>query len=308
MRWYQKSITDVLEELGVKPESGLSASEVESRQAEFGANEIAFEKTPKWKKFLQQFNDPMVIILLVTAAITGAMSAFGAHMLPDTVVILGVVILNAILGYIQEEKADAAIEALKGMMVAKCLVIRDGEQIQVESTRLVPGDIVVLETGNKIPADVRFLSLSNLHVDEASLTGESDAVLKSTAVIPEDDVVPGDRLNIGFSGTNVVQGTAKAVVIKTGDKTEFGKIATMVAASEGNKTPLQKKMAEFIHTLIMAILLVGGVGFAYSIYLGFTLAYSFLGAVSLVVAAIPEMLPALLTAILALAGTMMARN
>jgi len=308
MSWYRKSIQEVLEELGVDQDSGLSASEVQSRRARYGVNEIAFEKTPKWKKFLLQFNDPMVIILLVTAAITGTMSAFGAHMLPDTLVILGVVILNAILGYIQEQKADAAIEALKGMMVAKCLVIRDGEQIQIESTQLVPGDIITLETGDKIPADVRFLTVSNLHVDEASLTGESDAVLKNTLVIAEDDVVPGDRLNLGFSGTNVVQGTARAVVIEIGGKTEFGKIATMVASAEGNKTPLQKKMGEFIHTLIKAILIVGSAGFAYSIYLSFTPAYSFLGAVSLVVAAIPEMLPALLTAILALAGTIMARN
>ncbi len=308
MNWYQFSIQEALEKLRVDQSSGLSTGEVQSRQAQYGPNEIAFEKTPKWVKFLQQFNDPMIIILLVTAVITGTMSAFGAHMLPDTLVILGVVILNAILGYIQGEKADAAIEALKCMMVAKCLVTRNGEQIQVQSTQLVPGDIIALGTGDKIQADVRFLSANNLHVDEASLTGESDAVHKNTDVITENDVVPGDQFNLGFSGTNVVQGTAKAVVIETGSNTEFGKIATMVADAEGNQTPLQKKMGEFIHTLIKAIILVGTIGFGYSLYLGFAPSYSFLGAVSLVVAAIPEMLPALLTAILALAGTIMARN
>ena len=308
MNWYKESASDALNYLKVTPEMGLSTDEVKNRQMESGSNEIAFEKTPKWKKFLAQFNDLMVIILLGTAFITGTMSAFGAHMLPDTLVILGVVILNAILGYIQEEKADAAIEALKSMMVAKCLVIRNGEQLQVESTELVPGDVIVLETGDKIPADVRFFSISNLHVDEASLTGESDAVLKNTDIVSGDDVVPGDQLNLGFSGTNVVQGTAKAVVVEIGGNTEFGKIATMVATTKGNKTPLQKKMGEFIHTLIKAVLIIGAASFAYSVYLGFSSSYSFLGAVSLVVAAIPEMLPALLTAILALAGTIMAKN
>ena len=308
LKWYQKSKTEALTELNTSSEIGLSSDEVLSRQATFGKNEITFKKTPKWLKFLLQFNDPMVIILLVAAAVTGTMSAFGAHMLPDTIVILGVVFLNAVLGYIQEEKADAAISALKNMMISKCLVIRNGQKEQIESLELVPGDIITLETGDKIPADVRFLSTSNLHVDEASLTGESNAVSKHTEAISADDLVPGDCRNLGFSGTNVVQGTAKSVVIETAGNTEFGKIATMVASAEGNKTPLQKKMGEFIHTLIKAILAVGSVCFIYSLYLGFDTGYSFLGAVSLVVAAIPEMLPALLTAILALAGTIMAKN
>ncbi|MBF0264398.1 MAG: HAD-IC family P-type ATPase [Gammaproteobacteria bacterium] len=307
-KWYQIGTEEVLKELNTSPDTGLSNNEVKARQDRHGKNEIVFKKTPKWIKFLLQFNDPMVIILLFAAAVTGTMSAFGAHMLPDTLVILAVVFLNAVLGYIQEEKADAAINALKNMMVAKCLVIRDGQQVQIESTDLVPGDIIRLETGDKIPADIRLLSTSNLHVDEASLTGESNAVSKHTNAIDGEDLVPGDCLNLGFSGTNVVQGTAKAVVIETARNTEFGKIATMVAAAEGNKTPLQKKMGEFIHTLIKAILIIGSVCFAYSLYLGFDSGYSFLGAVSLVVAAIPEMLPALLTAILALAGTIMAKN
>jgi calcium-translocating P-type ATPase len=308
MTFYNSSIEEVLKEVNVNIENGLSDSDVTERQESYGTNEIKFEKVPKWKKFLKQFEDLMVIILLFAAFVTGIMTFLGSHMFADTVVILGVVILNAILGYIQEEKADAAIEALKDMMLSKCLVLRNGELIQIYSTELVPGDIINLETGDKIPADVRFIQTSNLHVDESSLTGESNAVLKNTNVIDSEDIVPGDQLNIGFSGTNVVQGIGKAIVVEIGVNTEFGKIASMVANTKGNKTPLQKKMAEFIKTLIKAILLIGVVSFGYGVYLGFEASYSFLGAVSLVVAAIPEMLPALLTAILALAGTIMAKN
>lgn len=288
--------------------SGLDASQARERLAHFGPNEIAFRKVPAWKRFLLQFNDPMVIILLVTAVITAALTALGSHMLPDTIVIFSVVLLNAVLGFVQEGKAEGALDALRNMMVQECLVVRDGERQRLAAIELVPGDIVVLEAGDKVPADVRFLEVSNLHADESSLTGESVPVEKTTDALANEALVPGDQRNIGFSGTYISQGGAQALVFATGSATAFGQIADMVKAAESTATPLQQKMQEFVRSLIVAILAVGAFNFFYGLYLGYAMSYSFLGAVSLVVAAIPEMLPALVTSILALSGVVMARR
>ncbi len=304
--WYRLDVDETLAALQTSREQGLTPSEAVARQGRYGWNEITFKKTPAWIRFLRQFNDAMVIILLVTAAITGLLTALGSHMLPDTLVILGVVVLNAILGFIQEGKAEGALEALRSMMVPECMVVRGGDLLRIPSRELVPGDIVVLEGGDKIPADVRFIDTRNVHVDESSLTGESVPVEKTTALVQGEHLVPGDQKNIGFSGTYLTQGTARGLVVETGSHTAFGQIATMVSAADAGKTPLQRKMSEFVGTLIKAILTVGAFNFAYGLYLGYELGYSFLGAVSLVVAAIPEMLPALVTSILAVAGTVMA--
>ncbi len=304
--WYRLSVNEVLSALNSSRENGLSQSEASERQARFGKNEIAFKKTPAWARFLRQLSDSMVIILLITAAITGILTALGSHMLPDTIVILSVVLLNAILGFVQEGKAEGALFALRGMMVPECMVVRDSELIRIPSRDLVPGDIVVLEGGDKIPADIRFIDACNLHVDESSLTGESVPVLKTVKTVEGENLVPGDQRNMGFSGTYLTQGTAKGIVVETGVGTVFGKIADMVKTADSGQTPLQRKMSEFVHTLIKAILMVGAFNFAYGVYLGYDMGYSFLGAVSLVVAAIPEMLPALVTAILAVSGTVMA--
>ena len=306
MNWYQMSEAEVLAALGVDSDRGLNAQEVEKRQREFGRNEITFKKTPAWVRFLKQFNDPMVIILLITAATTGILTALGNHMLPDTIVIVSVVVLNAILGFVQEGKAEGALDALRSMMVPECMVLRNDQVLRIPSYNLVPGDIVVLEGGDKIPADIRFIDVNNAHVDESSLTGESVPVAKNLAVVAGENVVPGDQRNMGFSGTYLTQGTAKGVAVATGNSTVFGRIAAMVKAADAGTTPLQRKMKEFVHTLIKAILVVGTFNFLYWIYLGYAMSYSFLGAVSLVVAAIPEMLPALVTAILAISSTIMA--
>ncbi|MBT8128162.1 MAG: HAD-IC family P-type ATPase [Gammaproteobacteria bacterium] len=303
--WYGLTAEATIDKLQTSL-SGLSADDVQTRLQQFGPNEIAFVKTPAWIRFLRQFNDPMVIILLITAGITGVLTALGNHMLPDTIVILAVVVLNAILGFVQEGKAEGALDALRSMMVPECVVIREDGLERIPSSELVPGDIVVLEGGDKIPADVRFIETSNLHVDESSLTGESIPTHKTTAVIAGENVVPGDQRNMGFSGTYLTQGTSKGVVVETGEHTVFGKIADMVKTADSGTTPLQRKMREFVHTLIKAILVVGAFNFLYGIYLGYDMGYSFLGAISLIVAAIPEMLPALVTAILAVSGTIMA--
>ncbi|MDX1695148.1 MAG: HAD-IC family P-type ATPase, partial [Ketobacteraceae bacterium] len=285
-----------------------SEAEATRRLAQYGFNEIAFQKTPAWRRFLRQFNEPMVIILLVTALITSILTALGNDMLPDTIVIVGVVLLNAILGFVQEGKAEGALDALRNMMVQQALVVRAGDQRRIPARELVPGDLVVLEPGDKIPADIRFHEVSNTHVDESSLTGESVPVQKQTAPLSAQNLVPGDQTNIGFSGTYVTQGTARAIVVATGANTVFGHIADLVKTTGSHLTPLQIKMKEFVDTLIIAILVIGAFNFAYGVYVGYDITYSFLGAVSLVVAAIPEMLPALVTSILALSGVVMARR
>jgi len=303
--WYRLTGEEVLVALDSSPH-GLCDKEASRRLGECGPNEIAFAKTPSWVRFLRQFHDPMVYVLLATALVTSVLTVYGEPMLPDTLVIMGVVLLNAVLGFFQEGKAEGALEALRALMVPECLVERDGIQRHLPSRELVPGDIVILEGGDKIPADIRFLQLHNLHVDESSLTGESVPVAKTCDVICQDNLVPGDQKNMGFSGTYVTRGTARAVVTSTGQNTLFGHIADLVQSADSKLSPLQTKLKTFVHVLIVAILIVGTANFAYGIYLGYAVPYSFLGAVSLVVAAIPEMLPALVTSILALSATLMA--
>lgn len=303
--WYAKSPKEVMDLLDTR-EAGLSDVVAEQRLAEYGPNEIEFRKTPAWLRLLRQFTDPMVIILLVTATITGVLSALGSHMLPDTIVILSVVLLNAILGFVQEGKAEGALDALRNMMVQEALVLRDNDQRRIAARELVPGDLVVLESGDRVPADLRFIETSDLHVDESSLTGESIPVVKTIDALQGENLVPGDQKNVGFSGTYITRGTARGIVVGTGANTVFGRIADLVKSADQGLTPLQRKMKEFVRSLIGAILVVGTFNFGLGIYLGYAISYSFLGAVSLVVAAIPEMLPALVTSILALSGTVMA--
>ncbi|MCJ7769322.1 MAG: HAD-IC family P-type ATPase, partial [Dehalococcoidales bacterium] len=226
----------------------------------------------------------------------------------DTGVILGVVILNAILGFFQEGKTEAALEALRKMIVPECTVIRDGVQAVLAPRELVPGDVVILESGNKVPADLRLFDLKNLHADEAVLTGESVPVAKYEDAIPRSNLSPGDQRCIAFGGTFITRGSAKGVVIATGENTEFGIIATLVKETKQVVTPLQKKIATFTKTLMIGILALGGLNFILGYIFGFTPVYSFLASVSLVVAAIPEMLPMLVTAILALSAAAMVKR
>jgi magnesium-transporting ATPase (P-type) len=303
--WYNLTGPEIIIALKSN-EKGIDKTSAGARLAQYGLNAIEFKKTPAWVRFLYQLNDPMVIILIVTALVTGTLTALGSPMLPDTIVIVGVILLNAVLGFVQEGKAEGALDALRNMMVQECLVLRDGSQQRIAARELVPGDIVIMEGGDKIPADVRFFEVNNIHVDESSLTGESVPVKKVIDSIPESDLVPGDQKNMGFSGTFLTQGTARGIVVETGANTVFGRIADMVKTADSGLTPLQEKMQEFVRTLIIAILVVGAFNFVYGIYLGYAITYSFLGAVSLVVASLPSMLPALITSILALSGVVMA--
>jgi calcium-translocating P-type ATPase len=305
--WYNRTSEETLAELQ-SDRKGLEHKEVLERQQQYGANEISVKRTPAWLRFLKQFRDPMSLILLATAVVTGVLTALGAHMLPDTIVITAVVVINAYVGFYLEGKAEGAVEALKSMMVPESLVIREGKHQRIPSRDIVPGDIVLLEGGDKIPADVRFLSVQNTQVDESSLTGESVPVNKTADTLKGDELVPGDQKNMGFSGTYLTLGTAIAVAVKTGDNTVFGEIAGMLKAAAVHLTPLQRKLGRFIKTLIVAILSIGAVNFVAGVFLGYKISYSLLGAISLIVAAIPEMLPALVTAVLAKSSSVMAKK
>ncbi len=238
--WYQLSSEQILANLESQP-GGLSEAVAATRLEQYGPNEIEFRKTPAWVRFMRQFNDPMVIILVITAVVTGVLTALGSHMLPDTIVIASVVVLNSVLGFVQEGKAEGALEALRSMMVHECLVLRERVQRRIPARELVPGDLVVLEGGDKIPADVRFIEVNNIHVDESSLTGESVAVQKKVDALAGTDLVPGDQNNMGFSGTYLTQGTARAVVVETGRNTVFGRIAAMVKSAEQGLRPCSAK-------------------------------------------------------------------
>ncbi|GAI44300.1 unnamed protein product, partial [marine sediment metagenome] len=226
----------------------------------------------------------------------------------DTAVILGCVILNVIIGFIQEGKGEAAIEALTKMMVLECTVLRDGEQKVIPARELVPGDVVLLEAGNKVPADLRLFHTKNVHADEAALTGESVPVTKNVDPIPRPNLSPGDQQCIAFSGTFITRGSAQGIVVGTGEQTEFGKIAALMKETRKIITPLMRKIADFTRFLIIAILALAAVNFILAIVFKYDLIYSFLASVALAVAAIPEMLPAIVAAILALAAVAMAKR
>jgi len=305
--WYQLSVEQTFKQLGAD-NAGLASSEAKDRLEKYGYNELKFKKPSVIMRFLHQFHNPLVYILLVAGAVTGILTLSGEDMLADMSVILGVVILNAILGFIQEGKTEATLEALRKMIVPECTVLRDGEQRVIPTRELVPGDVVLLNGGDRIPADLRLFFTKNASVDEATLTGESVPVEKNIDPIPRPNLSPGDQCCIAFSGTFITHGSAKGIVVATGEQTEFGKIAKLMKETRKVVTPLQKKIAAFTKTLMIAILILGGVNFLLGYFFGFTPVYSFLASVSLVVAAIPEMLPMLVTAILALAAAAMVKR
>lgn len=306
--WYQLTVDATLKKLGSN-RHGLTAGEVKEKLVKYGYNELKFKKPSTIMRFLRQFNNPLVYILLAAAAVTGTLTSIGSEdMLADTVVILAVVILNAMLGFFQEGKTEAALEALRKIIVPECTVIRDGEKLVIATRELVPGDIVLLEGGDKIPADLRLFDARNLHADEAVLTGESIPVAKYDNPIARPNLSPGDQLCIAFGGTFITSGSAKGIVISTGENTEFGKIAKLVSVTKKIVTPFQKQIASFTRILMIIILGIGAINFVLGYIFGYTTIYSFLASVSLFVAAIPEMLPMLVTAILALAAAAMIKK
>ena len=306
-KWYQLSVEEAFQGLGAG-DAGLTSGEAKARLERYGYNELKFKKPSVIMRFLRQFHSPLVYILMAAAAMTGVLTLRGEDMLPDTGVILGVVILNAILGFVQEGKTEAALEALSKMIVPECTVLRDGEQKVIPTRELVPGDVVVLSGGDRIPADLRFFFTKGVAADEAALTGESVPVEKDTEPIARPDLSPGDQRCIAFGGTFLARGAARGVVVATGEGTEFGKIAMMVKQTRKVETPLQRKIAAFTKTLMILILSLGAINFGVGYFFGFDPVYSFLASVALIVAAIPEMLPMIVTAILAMAAAAMVKR
>ncbi|MBN8676867.1 MAG: HAD-IC family P-type ATPase [Chitinophagales bacterium] len=270
--------------------NGLPMTEVLHRLEKHGPNELEEKhKTPAWQLFLNQFKDFMILILAVAAILSGIVGD-----MTDTIIILIIILLNAILGFVQEFRAEKAMEALKKMTTTQAQVIREGKTMSISSTELVPGDIVLLEAGNVVPADVRWLETHSFRVDESSLTGESVPVDKLTHVLEGQNIPLGDQLNLGFKGTLVTNGRAKAVVTATGMQTELGKIAGMLQVEEV-ATPLQGRMARFGKNLSYIVLFICAILFITGVLRGEDPLTILLLAVSLAVAAIPEALPALIT-------------
>ena len=310
---YQRTQDDILTELESSA-SGLSEEQAEERLERYGENKLAeAKKTTVLQRFFQQLKDPMLLILLAAAAVSAVTNALSGESFTEVFIILVVVLLNAVLGVIQESKAEAAIEALQSMTAAKCKVLRGGELKVIESSRLVPGDVVVLEAGDAVPADGRLLESASLKIEEAALTGESVPVNKAVEVIFDGDVPLGDRRNMCYMGSTVVYGRGRAVVTATGMGTEMGRIAGVLAQTEQEQTPLQRKLSQLGGVLSKLVLGICVFIFVFDLLVAgdFTLdsvLRTFMVAVSLAVAAIPEGLATVVTVVLSIGVTNMSKR
>jgi magnesium-transporting ATPase (P-type) len=308
-------VADVAGALHADLHAGLSSQEAAQRLAQEGRNELrSAPPVPGWRKLLAQFQDPLIYLLLVAIVISlAAWVAEGLMGWPvDAIVIASIVVVNAILGYVQEAKAQNAVAALAKMTAAASSVVRDGQVKRVPSAELVRGDLLSLGEGDSVGADARLVHAASLRLHEASLTGESEAVLKDVARLPAATAL-GDRLNMVFKGTAVVQGTARAVVTATGMHTEMGAIAAMLEATQEEPTPLQKEVARIGRMLGVAVVLIAAIVVAAVLLTSKVrgpaeLIDVLLLGVSLAVAAVPEGLPAILSAVLALGVQRMAKR
>ncbi len=289
--------TDVLlARLGVDPDRGLAAAEVQSRLATFGPNELReAPPPPAWRRFLAQFAEPLVAILLVAAIVSGALGD-----LVDTVAILAIVVLNGVIGFVQEERAERALASLRRLSAPLAKVLRNGTLGSIPARELVPGDRIVLEAGDRVPADARLLRSFALRAEEASLTGESVPVEKDADDDLDLETVLGDRANMLYMGTAIASGKADALVVATGMETELGKIAGLLARADREPTPLQRRLDELGKALIGVILVIVALILALRLIRGGAFLESFLLSVSLAVAAVPEGLPAVVTLVLAM--------
>lgn len=294
--WYNMDKTEVIDRLASHSKKGLSWKEAERRLQRIGENRIEEQKqVSPFTLLLHQFKDFMVLVLLVATLISGLLGEY-----TDAITIIAIVILNGILGFIQEFRAEKSLKALKELTAPTARVIRNGNREEIPATRLVPGDIVYLESGDRIPADIRILEAHGLHIDESPLTGESIPVHKEAATIDDHELPVADQNNMLFMGTMVTGGTGHGVVVETGMTTEMGKIADLLQSTETMATPLQKRLEQLGKVLVgVAIALTFVVVFA-GIWHGHEPYQMFLAGVSLAVAAIPEGLPAIVTISLAL--------
>ena len=286
---------------GVEADKGLSTSEVAKRVEEHGLNKLASRKQKSViTMFIEQFKSSMVVILLVAAIVSGIIGTIEGEGLVETFVILAILFVNAIIGTVQEKRAQSSLEALNKMSSPHTKVLRDGQVSEFDSVYIVPGDIVILETGDIVPADTRLLKVVNLKVQESALTGESVPVDKSHDVLPEGEIPLGDRHNMAFSTSVITYGRGKGVVVGTGMQTEVGKIAHMLQNTEATETPMGKRLEQLGKVLGYIALSICAFIFAIGIFYGNDWLEMFMMAVSLAVAAIPEGLQIVSTIVLAI--------
>ncbi len=303
VKWYTVEAEEALKKLEASKESGLSAEEAKKRIEQFGPNELTQEQPMgPLMRFILQFHQPLVYILLAAGAAAGLLGEY-----VDSGVIFGVVLVNSIVGFVQEQRAVKTLDALAKSVITEVTVLRDGKRQRLDSGELVPGDIVVLRSGDKVPADLRLVAVRDLQCDESALTGESVPVEKSIKVLDEDTGL-GDRANQAYSGSLITYGTGTGVVVGTGDRTEVGKISEMISSAEELDTPLTRKITHFSHILLWAILALAFVTFLLALWRGTDLVEGFMASVALAVAAIPEGLPAVVTITLAIGVARMARR
>ena len=309
--WYTKSVEEVARDLRTNLKVGLREKDIEEREKQFGKNKIReAKKEGLLVKFIKQFNDFMIIILIIAAivsAIVSYMEGTGDYL--DSIIIIAIVFFNGLMGLIQETKAEKSIEALKKLSSPVAKVRRNGIVQTINGEDVLPGDIVILEAGNYVPADMRLISAVNLKIEEASLTGETEPVLKDAEKIITNKKIPlGDMCNMAFGSTIVVNGHAEGIVVSTGMSTEVGKIADMIITNESPTTPIQKKLEEVGKVLGIACLAICAVIFVIGIIKNIPITEMFMTSVGLAVAAIPEGLPAIVTIILSIAVTKMAKK
>jgi cation-transporting ATPase F len=301
--WHQLSGEQIVAQLESHPDKGLDDAEVARRREQYGPNVLtARGGHGALVRFLLQFHQPLIYILLAAVVVTLALGEY-----IDAAVIFGVVLVNALIGFIQEAKALKAIGALAKTLVTEATVVRGGRKTRVNSADIVPGDVVLLQSGDKVPADLRLLRCRDVRVAEAALTGESVPVEKALAVL-EPDVPLADRKNMAYGSTLVTFGQGAGMVVATGDQTEVGRISHLIATADDIQTPLTRRIAHFSKVLLVIILGLAAVNFAIGLVRGQSLVEIFMASVALAVAAIPEGLPAAVTITLAIGVARMAQR
>ena len=308
--WHCFYVEEVARKLGSNINTGLTEDEVKKRRDKYGENKLDKQKKESlFKRFIKQFNDFMIIILLIAAVISAVVAKMqGTGDYIDSIIIIAIVVLNSIMGVVQEAKAEKSLEALKNMSAPVAKVKRNGRMIVVKSSELVPGDIIELEAGNYVPADCRLINSHNLKIEESSLTGETVPMLKEAGSILAENTALGDMTNMAFATTIVVNGHAEAIVTETGMHTKVGQIAKMIITDEAPQTPIQKKLGEVGKTLGIACLIICAVIFVIGLLKKIEPVEMFMTSVGLAVAAIPEGLPAIVTIMLSIGVTKMAKK
>src|SRR5699024_2776068 len=304
MKWYKMDVEAVEQKLHVTTKRGLTDKQAEQRQKQYGPNRLESEKkVSKWLIFLKQFQDFMVLVLLAATLIAGMLGEY-----VDAIAIMIIVLVNGFLGYFQEQKAEKSLAKLKEMSAPVATVLRDGKWEKLPSQEVVVGDVVRLNSGDRIPADIRITQSSSLETEESALTGESLPVMKHATSITKDKLDAQDQVNMGFMSTLVTRGSGTGIVVGTGMNTVMGQVGSLLVKTKKTTTPLEHKLAELGKILIAVALLLTALVVLVGVYQGHPVYNMFLAGVSLAVAAIPEGLPAIVTVALSLGVQRMIRK